>query len=171
MTQAARALGMSKSSAHALLTTLTQIGLLHRFVTGRYRLGFRVMALNAVLMSHTPWRAVACEEMTHLAEVVRETVHLAAFDGGQVICIDRVEGHPPLTETRVGATLPPHATALGKVILAHRPQADIERAFASGPLRAYTPNTITSRDELLSDLARTRERGYALAIEERVTGV
>ncbi|MEF2277299.1 IclR family transcriptional regulator [Deinococcus sp. YIM 134068] len=171
VTQAARALGMSKSSVHALLTTLTQIGLLHRFVTGRYRLGFRVMALNAVLMSHTSWRAVAREEMTHLADLVGEPVHLAAFDGGQAICLDKVEGNAPLTNTRIGAALPPHATALGKIILAHRPLSEVERWLGSGGLRGYTPNTIVSRDELLSDLARTRERGYALSIEERSLGV
>lgn len=171
VTQAAAHLGMSKSSVHALLTALTRIGLLHRVVTGRYRLGFQVMALNTVLMAHTPWRRVAREEMTHLADVVREPVHLAALDGGQAICIDKVEGNAPLADTPVGGTLPPHATALGKIILAHHPPAEIESLYASGSLRTYTPSTITSVDELLSDLARTRARGYALAVEERALGV
>lgn len=171
VTQAAAHLKMSKSSVHALLTALTRIGLLHRVVTGRYRLGFQVMALNAVLTSHTPWRRVAREEMTHLANVVGEPVHLAALDGGQAICIDKVEGNAPLADTPVGGTLPPHATALGKVILAHHSAAEIEHWSAGGHLRSYTPNTINSLDELLSELAHTRERGYALALEERALGV
>nr|WP_216322457.1 IclR family transcriptional regulator [Deinococcus aestuarii] len=171
VTQAARHLGMSKGGAHALLTALTHIGLLHRFVTGRYRLGFRVMALNTVLMSHTPWRRVAREEMTRLAGVTGETVLLAAFDGGQTICIDRVEGGASPVDTPVGGTLPPHATAPGKVILAHRPPEEVEGLSGAGLLHRHTPGTITSEDELLSDLARTRERGYALCIEEHVPGV
>ncbi|UQN10253.1 IclR family transcriptional regulator [Deinococcus sp. QL22] len=171
VTQAARHLGMSKSSVHALLTALTRIGLLHRFVTGRYRLGFQVMALNTVLLSHTPWRRIAREEMTRLAEVVGEPVHLAAYDGGQAICIDKVEGHAPLVNTPIGGILPPHATALGKIILAYRPASEITQLYHGGLLQPYTPNTITSQDELLSDLAHTRQRGYALAIEERALGV
>lgn len=171
VTQAARHLGMSKSSVHALLTALTRIGLLHRVVTGRYRLGFQVLALNSVLMAHTPWRRMAREEMTHLADVVREPVHLAVLDGGQAICIDKVEGNAPLADTPIGGTLPPHATALGKVILAHRTPAEIEHWYATGSVRMYTPNTIVSLDELLSELSHTRERGYALAVEERALGV
>ncbi|ACO47581.1 IclR family transcriptional regulator [Deinococcus deserti] len=171
VTQAAQRLGMSKSSVHALLTAMTRIGLLHRFVTGRYRLGFQVMALNTVLMSHTPWRRIAREEMTHLAEALGESVHLAAFDGGQAICIDKVEGNAPLVNTPIGGILPPHATALGKIILAHQPISEIQQLYDSGHQWQYTPNTITSHDELLSDLKHTRERGYAISIEERAMGL
>ncbi|TDE85251.1 IclR family transcriptional regulator [Deinococcus sp. S9] len=171
VTEAAQHLEMSKSSVHALLTALTHIGLLHRVVTGRYRLGFQVLALNSVLMSHTPWRRIAREEMTHLADAVGEPVHLAVLDGGQAICIDKVEGNAPLANTPIGGILPPHATALGKIILAHQTADEIARWYQSGTLRMYTPNTIVSLDELLSDLAHSRERGYALAVEERATGI
>ena len=171
VTQAARHLGLSKSSVHALLTALTRIGLLHRVSTGRYRLGFRLMALNTVLTAHTPWRRVAREEMTQLANTVREPVHLAVLDGVQAICIDKVEGNAPLADTPVGGILPPHATALGKVILAHHPPEDITAWFTEGHMPMFTPSTIVSLDELLSDLTRTRERGYALSLEERAPGV
>lgn len=170
-TQVAASLGVSKSSAHELLMSLTHIGLLHRTVTGRYRLGFRALSLYAVLMAHTPWRNVAREEMARLADTVREPVHLAAFDGGRAICIDKVEGDAPLTDTRVGAMLPAHATALGKIILAYQPPAELTKIYPSSELEAHTARTITDRATLELELRKVRERGYAVALEERAAGI
>lgn len=170
-TQVAASLGIAKSSAHELMMSLTHIGLLHRTVTGRYRLGFRALSLYSVLMAHTPWRNIAREEMSRLADTLREPVHLAAFDGGRAICIDKVEGDAPLTDTRVGAMLPAHATALGKVILAYQPPTHLTQIYPAPELEAFTPHTITSRQALELDLRKVRERGYALALEERAMGI
>ncbi|GAA5515058.1 HTH-type transcriptional regulator XynR [Deinococcus carri] len=168
VSEVARKLSIPKTSAHDALTTLTQIGLVHRMVTGRYRLGFMIVPLHAVLMAQTPWRLVAHEEMERLAVLLQEPLHLMAFDGGHAICIDLVEGDgdPPLV--RVGDVLPAYASASGKVFLASRSQEEVRRVCAR--MQAFTPNTIVSLDELQSELARIRERGYGLDIEESNSG-
>jgi IclR family KDG regulon transcriptional repressor len=165
VSQVARELVMSKGSAHEALATLTQIGLVHRMVTGRYRLGFMVVSLHAVLMAQTPWRLVAQEEMERLALVVQQPVSLMAFDGGYAICIAVSRGTPLTPTTRIGSELPAHAAAAGKAVLAYRSAEEVQRVANAG-LLALTPNTIVSHDELHSELARVRERGYALDIEE-----
>ncbi|WP_051935650.1 IclR family transcriptional regulator [Deinococcus sp. YIM 77859] len=164
VTEVARALNISKTSAHDALTTLTHIGLVHRMVTGRYRLGFMVVSLHAVLMAQTPWRHVAREEMERLAASLTENVHLIAFDGGQAICIEVVNGGSAPSSVSVGDVLPPHASASGKVVLAYRSDEEVQRACEQ--MQPLTPNTIISYDEFHSELARVRERGYALDIEE-----
>ncbi len=53
-----------------------------------------------------------------------------------------------------------HALALGKVVLAHSPPEAVDRYIANG-LRPFTPNTITSPDELRSELNDIRRTGVA----------
>jgi len=67
----------------------------------------------------------------------------------------------------VGRRLPAHVGALGKALLAERPDADLPE----GPYEVFTPNTHTSREGLAADLARTRERGYSVDREEGVAGI
>ncbi len=64
-----------------------------------------------------------------------------------------------------------HCMAMGKAILAFLPQTDLESLVESLPLIAKTRHSITDRAALVSDLAKTRERGYSLNVEEYVLGV
>jgi IclR family transcriptional regulator, KDG regulon repressor len=170
VSQVATTLGIPKSSAHELLASLTKIGLLHRLVTGRYRLGFRTLSLSQILLSSSDWRDVARQEMQHLVERLGETVSLAAMDGGQVINVDKLAGTKALHVgvTTVGGSLPAHCSALGKVILANQPWAMVRKLIEAREMTTFTPNTITSLDELQSELERVRQQGFAFGIEEAV---
>ncbi len=123
VTEVARTLGMPPSSTHLLMSSLTQMGLLHRTVAGRYRLGFKLLALSQVLMFNTPWREVAEEEMAALFKQFGETLSLAAFDGGQIVTVAVLAGQQPgsVQVPRVGAVLPVYRSASGRMLLAHRP--------------------------------------------------
>ncbi|MGY2896176.1 IclR family transcriptional regulator [Deinococcus sp. UYEF24] len=164
VTEMALELGMSKAGMHHVLSTLSQIGLLHRTPAGRYRLGFMLLVYHTALMAHSPWREVGHWELQHLATRLAEPVHLMAFDGGNIICIDLVQGGPLPSLVHVGEVLPPYASASGKAIMAYRPAAEIDHVCLE--MSARTPNTIVSHDELQSELARVRENGYAVDIEE-----
>jgi IclR family transcriptional regulator, KDG regulon repressor len=167
VSEVAQAIGVAKSSAHALLTTLSDTGLLHRMITGRYRLGFRLLAYAQVLLSHTPWRDVAQRAMRNLVEQTRETAHLAALDGGRMIQLDELEGSNGVTRVmNVGGLLPAHASALGKVLLAHRPRRIVRGWIESYGLQALTSQTITNTDELERTLEQVRANGFASSREE-----
>src|SRR3954471_24341318 len=58
-----------------------------------------------------------------------------------------------------------HALALGKVVLALSPVEAVDRYVALG-LRYFTPNTITSADELRAELRTIRRTGVAVEREE-----
>ncbi len=168
VSEVAQALGLPKSSAHALMATLTQIGLLHKSSDGRYRLGWRVLALSQVLLSANTWRLEARQAMEALVTRYGETTHLAALEAGRVVYVDKLEGTRAIrvSITRVGAELYAHCSGVGKVLLAFRPWPEVERIVAEKGLPALTPNTITTPDELKTELERVRERGYAYDIEE-----
>jgi DNA-binding IclR family transcriptional regulator len=86
-----------------------------------------------------------------------------------VLYVDRLSGHasvPVLSE--VGSRLPMHATGVGKVLLAHSPEAVIAAVLANPP--RVTAYTVVDRGRLLRQLAAVRANGYARTDEEMSLG-
>src|SRR3954453_17103017 len=127
-------LRIAKSQAHELLVSLALGGLLQRVGTGRYRLGWRIVALNAVLVETSDLLRLVAPELRALVGRYGETVHVAVWDG-RPVCVDARSGRlstsiPPFT---VGADVPAHSTALGKVLLAGRPRDESTRFLSGAP--------------------------------------
>jgi DNA-binding IclR family transcriptional regulator len=173
VTEVAAELGVSKSKAHALLASLAHVGLLRRTDGGRYRLGWRVLSLSRVLDDTTEFRGVARPIMAALSQRFHETVHLGVLDGGRVVYVDRVEDarSPRLTVSRVGAVLPAHCSAVGKILLAQLSVAELDEVVARHGLAPRTPSTLASRRELDLQLERVRRTGWAIERGEAVAGV
>jgi DNA-binding IclR family transcriptional regulator len=171
VSEVAGALSMSKSSAHALLTTLDDIGLLERTSDARYRLGWRLLSLSRTLMQSTEYRERVSRSLRRVVDRSGETMHLAVFDRGSVMYLECVRApHSLPLPTHTGARLPAHQSAVGKVLLAHRDGRAAERCVAT-PLRRFTANTITAPDELLAELERVRADGVAYDREETMRGL
>ncbi len=164
----AQALGMAKSSAHDLLASLAQVGLLAKSNGGHYRLGWRLVALSETLLATTELRCEARPIMEELAAQYRETIHLAILDDTQVVYVDKLEGKQAVRVelTSLGTRLYAHCSAVGKVLLAYRPEEDVKRIIKAAGLPRFTANTITDADELEQTLARIRRQGYAYDLEE-----
>lgn len=173
VSEVARALGLSKSRAHALLLSLTDSGLLRRTPDRRYRLGWRVLAMNRVLSETTDFKAAASETMAKLAECSAETVHLATFDAGHVRYVDKLEGPRavPIGVSTVGAQLPAHCSGVGKVLLAHRVPTEVEQTVDLHGLPRLTARTITTIEGLAEELDQVRHQGYALDRGEVIDGL
>src|SRR6478672_7500426 len=138
VTEVARRLEIPASSAHLLMTSLTHMGLLHRTVAGRYRLGFKLLALSQILLSNTPWRDVSREVLSAASQRHAEALHLAAFDGGQVVVVARFAGQyaDSVILPDVGAVLPALESASGRLLLAHRPWNVVKRVLTEAALPA-----------------------------------
>jgi DNA-binding IclR family transcriptional regulator len=166
--EVAEALGMAKSSAHDLLASLEQVGLLGKNDEGRYRLGWRLVTLSETLLATTELRRAARPSMEELAEQYRETIHLAVLDDTQVVYVDKLEGKQAVRVelTSLGTRLYAHCSALGKVLLAYQPEENVKRIIKVEGLPRFTANTITDATELEQTLARVRKQGYAIDQEE-----
>ena len=91
VTDLARRLGIAKSTAHRLLATLTDEGLLEQDPsTGRYRLGLVVFDLAAAAQSVDLHEAVL-SPMTELRNRTGETVQVAVLDGREVVYVERLD--------------------------------------------------------------------------------
>ncbi len=161
-------LGIAKSSAHDVLTSLAQIGLLGKTAEGRYRLGWRLVAMSETLLATTELRHQARPVMEELAAQYQETIHLAILDEGKVVYVDKLEGRQAVRVelTSLGTRLYAHCSSLGKVMLAFLPEAEIKRVIRREGLPRFTPNTITDENELFQALAKIRKQGYAFDLEE-----
>ena len=166
--EVAEALGLAKSSAHDLLTSLERVGLLGKNDEGRYRLGWRLVTLSETLLATTELRREAHPIMEELAEQYRETIHLAVLDDTKVVYVDKLEGKQAVRVelTSLGTRLYAHCSAVGKALLAYQPEENVERIIKIEGLPRLTANTITDATELQLTLAKVRKQGYATDQEE-----
>jgi IclR family transcriptional regulator, KDG regulon repressor len=163
VTGVANSLGISAAGAHRLLDKLTERGYARQDPDiGKYCVGPRCFSLATLAPTHRALQVVAADHMTALNELTGETVHLAIYDNGQVIYIDKRESRRPIAPiTRVGTIAPAHCVATGRAILAHLAAAEVESLLESG-LEQFNDATIVSRSGLFADLSTTRRRGYAV---------
>lgn len=162
-----------KSSVHALLSTLNDRKLLDRDAEDRYTLSVRLFALaNAALAMHD-LRRLARDDMMALSRQLGVTCNLGVLDGHNIIYLEKVSdySHPVQITTHVGATMPAHATALGKVMVAELDYAARQRWLTEHSFTALTSRTRTSPALLISDLDRYLKLGYAVDNEEFSEGV
>lgn len=168
ITEAAEAIGMPRSSTHALMTSLVETGLLSSPGRGRYRLGWRIVELYETMRAGLDLRAAASPVLVHLSEETGETTNLGVLDRGEVLYLDKVAARQQLTVhgLRVGARLPPHCSALGKALLAFMNPIEASQIIGTRPLKRYTDATITDPRALLVELEEVRRAGVAYETEE-----
>jgi DNA-binding IclR family transcriptional regulator len=159
----ARRIGTTASTVSRQVGTLAEARLVEQVpLTGRYRLGLKLVELaNSVLM-RLDVRVVARPHLEALVAAVGETATLSVPGEPDAVTVDFVRS-PQYVQgnTRVGRPSIAHATAAGKVMLAftgRRPNP---------PLRRYTDRTVTDPGRLDAELERARLRGFAEAYEER----
>jgi IclR family acetate operon transcriptional repressor len=165
--------GLQPSTAHRLLSTLVARRYAIQEPGGRYRLGDKLGELAAIVAERTgPLRALARPHLEAIQRVTRETASLTILEPPRLVYVDQVEGSRSMRMfARLGATVPAHATAGGKAMLAHLDAEVVAGMLADEPLEPLTPHTITSLDALADELARVRARGYAFDREEQEAGV
>ncbi|TET33685.1 MAG: IclR family transcriptional regulator [Anaerolineales bacterium] len=172
LSEIAQAVDLHKSTTHRIVTTLLQQGFLERAIDGqKYRLGVRLANLGFRVIQRMDIRREAIPVMTKLRDQWDETCDLSIFDDNNVFYIEVMHSNHALTiAAAVGQNLPAHCTASGKMFLANLNSQELS-SFLKKPLRAHTENTVTSPDELQSQLQRIAEQGYSVDQEEYELGI
>jgi DNA-binding IclR family transcriptional regulator len=167
LTEIANALGLSKSSAHSLLASMSDIGLLSRTYNGRYRLGWRLLTLGETLLSSSGFSRSANAVAQGLVSKYGETIHVATLQGNRVICVNIVDGTHAIRvgARRIGISFPIHA-GVSKVLLAHLPWGQAERIVRSHGIKPMTTRTINTLAGYKAEMDRVRCQGYAYDAQE-----
>ena len=166
-------LGIPKSSAHSLLSTMRAMGFVRLDERSRrYTLGPRVWEAGQAYLRDLDIPQLAMPYMQRARDELRETVQLAVLDGIENVYVGKIESdHPLQLVSRLGSRLPAYATGLGKALLAGLSDAEVIRRLNGVDMRSYTSHTITNHAALLDALADVRRRGYATDRGEYTEGV
>jgi IclR family acetate operon transcriptional repressor len=161
----ARRIGVNASTASRLLATLQESGLVDRSDGGPYRLGLKLVTLSDRVLAQLDVRQLARPLLVRLVADTGETATVSLPGEGEAVTVDFVPSAASVVSmARVGRPSVPHATAVGKVMLAFGSPGG---GPADGTLTAFTDRTIVDPDALARELGGIRERGWAEAVGER----
>ena len=172
VTELARRTGLPKSTAFRLLTHLEEIGYVERDGR-RYRSGWLLLELGTGINSIAPGRMrnISLPHMEDLFAQTRQTVHLGALHDREIIHVAGIRGaQSAVSPIRFGGRGPATCSAMGKIILAHRPP-DIIQQVLSGQLERMTRYSISAPGVLFQQLRDARECGYATERDETSVGL
>jgi len=168
VTAIGRSLGLPKSSAHRLLAALGRKGLVERTDTGHYRTGAALIELGLGVLEREPVVEAARPVLARAALEFGETFFLVAPRARELVVLEKVEGRGFLRASpQVGARVPAHATAVGKLYLAFA----ADQIDSAADLQAFTTRTLIEPSRLEAELAQVRERGWAENRDEWVMGL
>ena len=167
---------LSKGTTHRILTSLAYLDFIRQNSLNKYyQLGFKLVELGNNLLSQIDFRTEARPFLVELADRTRETVHMVILEKYEVLYIDKVEASGHSSGLRMvsmlGARVPAHCCAVGKVLLAALAEEKITDLAKIKGLTPRTENTITDPVVLMDHLKRVRKNGYALDNEENEIGI
>jgi IclR family acetate operon transcriptional repressor len=175
LAELSRRLGTSKSTALALLRTLTGRGFVAELGNGRsrrYALGLALARRGDPVLSQNSLLDVALPFLRTMTEETGWTSRVGVLDDAYAVMIGRVDG-PGIVrfQSNLARRELPHCSAIGKALLSHLPEERVRAIVERTGLPRRTATTITDVEALLDDLALVRERRYAVDDEEDSDGV
>ncbi len=173
LTELAQQVGLSPSTAHRLLTTLEQERYVHFDAERRlWSVGVQAFTTGTSFLKTRDLVALARPHMRALMEESEETVNLAVEDQFSAVYLAQVECRQMMRAfARPGGRVPLHCSSVGKALLSAMPDALVTKILQQRGLPRLTVKTINTTSMLREDLARSRERGYAIDDEEHAVGL
>ncbi len=159
----ARRIDTNPSTVSRMLATLADAELVTRASdSGRFRLGPRLVELGNAALARVDLRQLARPHLVAITEATGETTTLCVQGEQSLVTVDFVQSPSSVRSVaEVGRRSAAHATAIGKVYLAHGGR------LPSGRLTSYTARTTVDRQQVAAEVERVRERGWAQAAGER----
>ena len=167
---------LPKGTTHRLVSSLAYFGYARQDPkTRNYSLGLKLVELGNLLLGQLDLRKEAEPFLRDLAERTKETVHMVFLDRDEIVYIDKVElDHNPgglRMASRVGLRNPAHSCAVGKVLLSHLTEEELDHVIKEKGLPKRTENTIFNSSQLKEHLKLVRAQGYAIDDEENERGI
>jgi DNA-binding IclR family transcriptional regulator len=162
--------GLPESTLFRVLLTLEKHDYLHQGRDGTYQLAPKLM-FGWLAQAADRVRATARPELERLANAFNETASLGYLYDDRIHVLDCVETFHEIRMTnKIGRVLPPHCSAMGKVITAHQERGLADRILEVYGLNSRTAHTITDRKKLFDDFEEVRRTGIGCDREESILG-
>ncbi|MGC4018457.1 MAG: IclR family transcriptional regulator [Muricomes sp.] len=173
VTEISEKLGLYKSNVHNILMTFTAMGYLDQDPeSGKFRLGIAVTALNRAFREGLHIIKIARPFMQEIAQEAGELVYLSVPRRDEVVYLEAVspEHERMVTKSVAGECSKMYSTSVGKAILSHLPQNEVDK-YLEGELARFTDYTITDKKKLMEEIEATRIRGYGIDNMELMFGI
>lgn len=166
LTEIARLTGLPVSTAHRLATELVDWGMLQRTGEGLFQVGTQLHAIADRATTTVPnLHERARRAMEDLAAAAsRAVVRLGVLHGLEAFYLEKA-GDRPVPVAFGSETMPLHATALGRALLAFAPARLVDAVIGRG-LTRFTPYTTTRPEDLRHALSVTRLTRMAMCRRE-----
>jgi IclR family KDG regulon transcriptional repressor len=172
VTELSKKLKLHKNNVFRILATLQSRNYIEQNKANEnYRLGIKCLELGQTFIQQRGMLKQAKPILHELSEKAGETAYVSILRANDVVYLDSVEASTTVrVVSRLGLHMPIHATAAGKAIIAYESEDEIRKRF-NRDMSRFTPNTLSSIDDLLKDLKAVRDRGYAADLEEFEEGL
>jgi DNA-binding IclR family transcriptional regulator len=166
-------LGEPRSSVYRLLTSLQALDLLEPGSRrGTHRLGLKLLRLGRAVQARLDVRVAAIRVMENIHDETGETVFLCLRREGEAVCIERLDGRRVTTlALQLGGSLPLHAGAGPRALLAFEPRSEWHEYLAGGKLEAFSVNTPVTAESLIAKLEEVRSSGVSTSDEDVTPGI
>ena len=173
LTDLAEDTGQAVATTFRALQTLQAHGMVEVEEPGQlWHIGAGAFRIGTAFLRRTKVVERARQPMDVLMRETGETANLGIEVRGEVLFLAQVETHEAIRAFfPPGTKGPMHSSGIGKALLAWYPEDRVQDIIARQGLEKFTSLTITSDSSLLRDLARTRERGFAIDDQERADGM
>jgi DNA-binding IclR family transcriptional regulator len=164
----AERLNIPLSTTYRYIETLEERGFLGKNSNGKnFKLGFMVYQIGNIVFLQMRLIDIALPYMKSLASLSGETLLLMMVSGAKALCIESIESDRLIRlSLKRGASLPLHAGAPSKLLLAFQKESFIESFLKKAVLVKYTSTTTTDPEILKRELKTIREQGFAFSNQE-----
>lgn len=173
VTELSQRIMMSKSTVYRFLQTMKTLGYVKQEgETDKYTLSLKLFELGGKALGYQDLIQIADVQMHRLGKLTKETLHLGTLDENSVVYLHKIDSEYNLRMySRIGRRCPLYSTGLGKVMMAWLPEEEVRNMLANVTFERFTEHTLANIDEVLAELVRVRELGYAEDNEENEHGL
>jgi IclR family pca regulon transcriptional regulator len=159
--------GIPRAAARRSLHTLAKLGFVAMDDANLFYLRPRILSLSHSYLSASPLAMLSQPILDKLGDEIGESCSLAVLDSDEIVYLARSSASRVISPSlNVGRRIPAYCTSIGRILLAHLPDAELESYLKNTRLQAYTEHTITDRQELRTLLMEARAQGYAFSREQ-----
>ncbi|OHV79641.1 IclR family transcriptional regulator [Ensifer sp. LCM 4579] len=169
--EAAKITGLDRATVRRSLLTLSELG--YADYDGKFfALTPKILRLGHAYLSATPLTAIVQPHLDQLSEKAGQSASVSVLDGTEVVYVARASQRRVMSINLMpGSRLPAYCASMGRVLLAALPEAEARDILSRTELKANTPHTKTDLEELVAELRRVRDQGYAVIDQELELGL
>lgn len=168
LSEVARTHAMNLPTARRYLQTLKRMGyVFFDDESKKYQLTSKVLRLGGWLIESMSLRTRLLPFLNSVTRELGVTTSCAILEGSEVVTVERIRSPDVINlDLTAGSRLPVHATSLGKAIAAFLEPEKLSALLGQIDFVQYTPFTKTNPKILLTELKKTKKRGYATSNQE-----